>query len=80
MSLTLVLEMNQALQNYFVDNDIQAKDLHVCTDHSVIPPAVKTPDCNFARIKKSEAKTSVLNLPAVKTPTLIVVLLNLAKE
>ena len=49
-------------------------------DHSVIPPAVKTPDCNFARIKKSEAKTSVLNLPAVKTPTLIVVLLNLAKE
>ena len=30
MSLTLGLQMNQALQNYFVDNDIQAKDLHVC--------------------------------------------------
>ena len=35
MSLTLVLQMNQALQNYFVDNDIQAKDLHVCK-HVVI--------------------------------------------
>ena len=59
---------------------LQSKWLSMQVDHSVIPPAVKTPDCNFARIKKSEAKTSVLNLPAVKTPTLIVVLLNLAKE
>ena len=37
-------------------------------DHSVIPPAVKTPDSNFARIKMPGAKTSVVNMPAVKMP------------
>ena len=33
-------------------------------DHSVIPPAVKTPDSNFAGIKMP-----VVNMSAVKMPT-----------
>ena len=39
------------------------------TDHSVIPPAVKTPDSNFAGIKMPEAKMPVVNMSAVKMPT-----------
>ena len=38
-------------------------------DHSVIPPAVKTPDSNFAGIKMPEAKMPVVNMSAVKMPT-----------
>ena len=79
MAVNFLQNAPQNFYNYLCDFVGQTV-LHGPIDHSVIPPAVKTPDCNFARIKKSEAKTSVLNLPAVKTPTLIVVLLNLAKE
>ena len=38
-------------------------------DHSVILPAVKTPDSNFAGIKMPEAKMPVVNMSAVKMPT-----------
>ena len=38
-------------------------------DHSVIPPAVKTPDSNFAGIKMPEAEMPVVNMSAVKMPT-----------
>ena len=37
-------------------------------DHSVIPPAVKTPDSNFAGIKMPEAEMPVVNMSAVKMP------------
>ena len=43
--------------------------MYTFRDHSVIPPAVKTPNSNFAGIKMPEAKMPVVNMSAVKMPT-----------
>ena len=48
---------------------LRCKSLNYFIDHSVIPPAVKTPDSNFAGIKMPEAKMPVVNMSAVKMPT-----------
>ena len=44
-------------------------DYYTIKDHSVIPPAVKMPDSNFAGIKMPEAEMPVVNMSAVKMPT-----------
>ena len=43
-------------------------DYYTIKDHSVIPPAVKMPDSNFAGIKMPEAEMPVVNMSAVKMP------------